>query len=540
MAKKKMERTSLIADQIREESGELKTQDPIARMPMVVSVLDIVPYNKNPRKHTNESYAEIKESIRQKGLEQPFTITRRPGDDKYMTKAGGNTRLQVLQELYQETGDEKFLKVHLVFEPWVSEADTLISHLTENDLRGNLILIDRAQGVREAQNYLEEERGLKLSTRELSEALRQEGYSIGKTALNTLIYAIDRLYPFMPEALDAGMGKSVVEKIRKFENQCKEAWSEMAKDPELFDGVFDSSLRQADAAEWYFDDLVKIFIENASDATDEKFSIVEFYVHRAMNAKKPPTKEELEAFRQSQDPDYKPTEKSETAESLPLADQDRTEPKPKTPSSDSNVIGDDEGDSSMSNVVPFASDMGDDEGDELEADVGRDSEDSEPEEKFSLNNLRAKAIELACEVAKEAHIDDLIIKVDDGFGWILADIPQHIHFPNGFVDTDPAFRQIWTTWFGLFQVSGCSDSSFSKIIAKHIPEEKNDLRFLLEGDWDKLSEHGQYISTAAVQTDFFLSTEKLDATFKLIKTHHSIKRLSQALVKPLWTGGSDE
>ena len=535
MAKKKMERTSLIADQIREESGELKTQDPIARMPMVVSVLEIVPYNKNPRKHTNESYAEIKESIRQKGLEQPFTITRRPGDQNYMTKAGGNTRLQVLQELYKETGDEKFLKVHLVFEPWVSEADTLISHLTENDLRGNLILIDRAQGVREAQNYLEEERGMKLSTRELSEALKQEGYSIGFSALSVLLYAIDRLYPFMPEALDAGMGKSVVEKIRKFENQCKEAWSEIEKDPELFDGVFESSLRQADAAEWYFDDLVKIFIENASDATNEKFSVVEFYVHRALNAKKPPTKEELEAFRQSQDPDFEPTASSNSVESESLPVNGTTEPKPKAPSSDSNVIEDDESDSSMSNVVPFASDMDDDEMDEPSLAV-----DHEPEEKFSLNDLRAKAIEHACEVAKEAHIEDLIIKVDDGFGWILADIPQHIHFPNGFVDTDPAFKKIWTTWFGLFQVSGCSDSAFSKIIAKHIPEEKNDLRFLLEGDWEKLSEHGQYISTAAVQTDFFLSTSMLDATVKLIKTHHSIKRLSQALVKPLWTGGHDE
>lgn len=535
MSKKKINRVSLDDDQIREVGTELKAQDPMTRMPMIASVLDIAPYNKNPRKHTNESYAEIKDSIRQKGLEQPFTITRRPGDEKLMTKAGGNTRLQILQELYAETGDEKYLKVHLVYEPWVSEADTLISHLTENDLRGNLILIDRAQGVREAQNYLEEERGLKLSSRELSAALAQQGYSIGHTALNILIYAIDRLYPFMPEALDAGMGKSAVEKIRKFENQCKEAWSEMGQDPALIDAVFEASLKQADAPEWYFDDLVKMFIENTSDATGEKVSVVEFYVHRAISAKKPLTKDELDAFK-AINPEFEPSEQAKSVGS-DSSNKEVTESKPKSSTAISGDIESEseEEDLSISNAVPFASDMEEDEIDEAVVD-----EDTESDEKYTLTDLRAKAIMLACDVAHEAHIEDLIIKVDDGFGWILADIPQHIHFPNGFVDTDPAFKKIWTTWFGLFQMSGCTDPVFSKVIAKHIPEEKNDLRFLLEGDWDKLSEHGQYISTAAVQTDFLLSTDLLDTVVALLKTHRHIKRLSQALVKPLWSGGCNE
>ncbi len=530
MAKKNITRTSLTDDQIRQEGGEIKRQDPISRMPMVASVLDIVAYEKNPRKHTNESYAEIKESIRLKGLEQPFTITRRPGVEKYTTKAGGNTRLQILQELYAETGDEKYLKVHLVFEPWVSEADTLISHLTENDLRGNLILIDRAQGVREAQKFLEEERGLKLSSRELSAALSEQGYSVGHTALNILIYAIDRLYPFMPEALDAGMGKPAVEKIRKFENRCKEAWSEMTKDPSLMDSVFETSLRQADAPEWYFDDLVKIFIENAAEQTNQKIAVVEFYIHRALDAKKPPTKEELENFNQSQTADT-----SSPAPTNKVASTNKDTNEALSEISDFHNEDDDGLDehTDESNTVPFASDL-----DEEEESTKASAEFEEPQVRYSLNDLRTKAIELACVVAKEAHVDDLIIKVDDGFGWILADIPQHIHFPNGFVETDPEFINIWSTWFGLFQISGCSDRNFAHVIATHIPEDKNDLRFLLTGEWEKLREHGQYISTAAVQTDYFLSTsnDALEATFQLIKVHRDIKRLSQALVKPLWTG----
>jgi len=99
MAPKK--KIALSEQQIRPAAKELNSQDPVQRMPMVVSIKDIQTYDKNPRKHENESFKEIKESIRLKGLEQPFTITKRPGEENYIIKAGGNTRLTALQELYE-------------------------------------------------------------------------------------------------------------------------------------------------------------------------------------------------------------------------------------------------------------------------------------------------------------------------------------------------------------------------------------------------------------------------------------------------------
>lgn len=135
---KKVKRVSLASAGNRAAKSKVsEPSDPISRTAMRVKVIDIELYDRNPRTVKNDSYDEIKESIREKGLEQPFTITRRPGDHTYTTRAGGNTRLAILKELYAETKSEEFLFADVYFEPFTKEQDLLISHLTENDLRGN-------------------------------------------------------------------------------------------------------------------------------------------------------------------------------------------------------------------------------------------------------------------------------------------------------------------------------------------------------------------------------------------------------------------
>lgn len=41
-----------------------------------------------------------------------------PSQDAYVILDGGNTRLQILKELYQETGDKKFYYINCIFSPW--------------------------------------------------------------------------------------------------------------------------------------------------------------------------------------------------------------------------------------------------------------------------------------------------------------------------------------------------------------------------------------------------------------------------------------
>lgn len=510
------------------QSQELAVQDPIQKMAMKVSILDIEPFDKNPRKHSNEAFEEIKESIRHKGLEQPFTITRRPGAAKYMIKAGGNTRLEALHQLYEETKDDRFLKIDVIFDPYVSEANTLISHLTENDLRGNLILIDRAQGIRDTQRALEEERGMKFSVRDLEAALKEEGYTIGRTVISVLTYALDRLFPHIPKALDAGMGKAQVEKIRKFENQCRQAWKDMEINTELFSDVFSRALAKTDTDETFnFETLLNEFEEETCDATGEQLNTVRFYLEQVMRKRLAPASEqkseefdeEIESEHSGQSDEQPATELSSEKSQQDTGSQEEltTETSSGPFEAENNHYADED-------TLPFVDDDSEEEFDEVENDRPA----------RTVQELRETTLNTAIKLAKDAYIEDLIIPINEGYGWFLADVPQNIHFPNGFVEEDAAFKKIWRTWYTLFSLCGAT-SEQRKNTYKHI-QQQNDLKRILTDNFDTLTDVGVYVSTAAVLNDFWEASEShvVQTAVDLIELHREIKRLAQAVNLDLW------
>ena len=208
----------------REEDEAEPSNDPITKTQMTVEVDRIKPYDRNPRRDRNPEYEAIKASIRASGMDQPLVVTKRPGDDLYMVAAGGNTRLLILQELWQETGDPRFGKVDCLFRPWQGDADTLVAHLKENDLRGDLTFIDRALAVRELRQLIEEETGEQLSYRQLSRALEERGYRVTRSLIIQYDYTVEVLYPAIPESLRAGMGRPQVEAIRALEQAFARVW----------------------------------------------------------------------------------------------------------------------------------------------------------------------------------------------------------------------------------------------------------------------------------------------------------------------------
>ena len=121
----------------------------------------------SPRTTRNPKYDELKESIRHRGLDTPPPVTRRPGEDKYRIRNGGNTRLEILNELYKETGDERYFRFNCLFRPWDQQRGEIIAltgHLAENDLKGDLKFIERAVGIQKAKAWYEEEKGCLLYT----------------------------------------------------------------------------------------------------------------------------------------------------------------------------------------------------------------------------------------------------------------------------------------------------------------------------------------------------------------------------------------
>ncbi|MCP4878580.1 MAG: ParB N-terminal domain-containing protein, partial [Gammaproteobacteria bacterium] len=152
---------------------------------IVLDVSRINAYERNPRRSDNPEYDRIKSSIRSNGLDQPLVITQRPQATDYIVRAGGNTRLKILKELYTETADPHFARAPCIYSPWRSESEVLVAHLRENDLRGNLTFIDKARAVFEARQLIEQETGVEdMTNKDLVIQLRAAGYSVGESLIS--------------------------------------------------------------------------------------------------------------------------------------------------------------------------------------------------------------------------------------------------------------------------------------------------------------------------------------------------------------------
>lgn len=215
---------------------DLLPPDPVIRTRIRATIDNTVPFNRNPRRTRNPLYAEIKESIRNKGLEAPPVVTRKNPSDPYMIKKGGNTRLEILRELWEETGDPQFYSFDCDFEPWTSDLDALISHMIENEMKGGMLFIEKAIGAIEIKYEIEADEQKSISINELSKRITKLGWSIDQSNLGQMLYAHEYLFPIIPEAFWSGAGRDTVKKIRKLLDTCKTFWESVAT---LDEGCFD-------------------------------------------------------------------------------------------------------------------------------------------------------------------------------------------------------------------------------------------------------------------------------------------------------------
>lgn len=217
-----------------------------------IEVAHIQHYARNPRRHKNPEYDRIKASIRAEGLDQPLVITQEPDHEDYVLQAGGNTRLSILKELYQETGEERFLWADCLLKPWSKESNLLFAHLRENELRGSLPFIDKAQAVFEAKALLETEMSVEaLSQRQLETLFNERGLGLSHSMISKMGYAVHTLWPVMPHALNAGLGRPQIEKIRSLERAALQIWQRRnLGDKSTFEMIFAELCRRYDNADW--------------------------------------------------------------------------------------------------------------------------------------------------------------------------------------------------------------------------------------------------------------------------------------------------
>lgn len=240
---------------VQQIDGAASPHVPASEMAMVLTLDQIRPNPDNPRNAKNPRYEDIKASVRARGLDSVPKVTLDPdGDGVYIFSDGGNTRYQILCELWQETGDDRFFRVHTIFKPWPGRLKCLIGHLAENEVRGDLIFIDKAFGVHKARVIYEEQLGRSVTLRELSELLGKEGYPIDNSSVSRMEDTLNYIYPYMPRMLESGMSRGQVMPLLSLRSSALKVWKSFSGDVKprvTLDDVFGETCRVFDEPDSY-------------------------------------------------------------------------------------------------------------------------------------------------------------------------------------------------------------------------------------------------------------------------------------------------
>ncbi|ATF94600.1 ParB family protein [Cedecea neteri] len=240
---------------------------PASEMPMVLTLDQLRPNPDNPRTSRNPKFDDIKASILARGLDTVPKVTRDPdGEAVYIFSDGGNTRYQILTELWQETGEDRFYRLHCLFKPWPGRLQCVIGHLAENEVRGELSFIEKARGIQKARAIYEEQLGKKVSLRELASLLTGEGFPVHNSSISRMDDAVRYLYPSMPRLLESGLGGPQIRILLALRQDAENAWNQYktsadASPGQPFGDVFGACCHKFDSpelwsAEMFRDELI--------------------------------------------------------------------------------------------------------------------------------------------------------------------------------------------------------------------------------------------------------------------------------------------
>ncbi len=231
-------------------------------------VEQITCYANNPRVTRNPEYERIKHSLEKNGFESPLVVTQKPGDKNYTLRAGGNTRLNIAQSLH-DAGDDAFAKLPCIVKQWPGEVNVLVSHLRENDMRGNLMFIERALGVMEFAKLTTPPDAEPLSQRELARQLSELGYAVSQPVISAMDYAVNRLYGLLPTALEHGMGKRLVAAVRSLEHCAVKIWDRQCpEEAGEFTDLFSELVKNCDDVTFDLEDLTTNVANEIAVAAD--------------------------------------------------------------------------------------------------------------------------------------------------------------------------------------------------------------------------------------------------------------------------------
>jgi ParB family protein of integrating conjugative element (PFGI_1 class) len=160
-----------------------------------ISCFEIEVFSLNQRRSMNPLYGEIKESILKKGVQNPLHIVFHPIQKKWVLSQGGQTRLLISRELYEETQDEMFLFPPVIQKPYTSDLELCINHLIENHLRGENTFLETAYAVMNIRNLMAQTSGEVPTQDALAVEMSLKGMPIRRQSITAIFYASEVLAP---------------------------------------------------------------------------------------------------------------------------------------------------------------------------------------------------------------------------------------------------------------------------------------------------------------------------------------------------------
>ena len=493
---------------------------------MRIEVSRIHHYGRNPRRQQNPEYDRIKASIRAGGLDQPLVISQEPGATDYVLHTGGNTRLRILKELHEETGEEQFYWVDCVIRSWSQESALLFAHLRENELRGSLPFIDKAHAVFDAKLLLEAELSIEtLSQRQLETLFKERGFSLSHSMISKMGYAVQTLWPVMPTALSAGLGRPQIEKIRALERAARHIWLHRQLGEEsLFDHVFAELCRRYDGSEWDIQPLRHALQHEIAVESEQSEQIIHLEIEASLAGRPfeyPSTLEEdSEEALQEGEPNKPPVMDEESQIST-------TAPKPRAHQDAPERPVCEEGELPGHSTQPI----------EVSADRATSTRDLSS---LDIPSLRRHLSAIAAHLAEHHGLGDRVIPLTDhGLGFLVTDVP-----PTELTDTldQEMLGLVSLLWW---QLVACSEVTAAPvdILLNYLDESSILHRALASHDAELLFSNVWTLDPGHMGCQLWqqLNPEDWQLLLQMMETYRALKRRAFDAGFPLWDaaeGGS--
>ncbi|WP_308142560.1 ParB family protein [Burkholderia pseudomallei] len=456
-----------------ERSGPVAStlSDPIADTPMVVTLDQLRPYELNPRVTRNPRYDDLKASIRERGLDAPPAITRRPGEAHYIIRNGGNTRLAILNELWTDTHDERFFRIPCLFRPWSPRGEivALTGHLAENELHGALTFIERALAVEKARELYEQESGTPLSQSELARRLTADGYPTPQPHISRMQEAVRHLLPAIPTLLYGGLGRPQVEKLVALRRAAARTWEQRGGEGADFAVVFQDvlALFDGDVASFAVQRMQDELIGQMAERLGVDYDALSLDLEESETRQRALSREPAALPDAASPHSRKPSPSSDASTPAPHADPSASDaapspiaPTPSTPfdAPPSSISNDDDARTAQQHVVSPAANterlqairqlVAEHTGDGVPSDFAATVIQAVPVQAGGLypisdvwviapslddpQPLRTHIAQLAREIAAEADMDACVVATDQGIGYRIDETQAHRASPLPF------------------------------------------------------------------------------------------------------------